>query len=313
MKAFYSDTFVLPLPASHTFPMTKYSRLRERVLSEGILRAEDLHVARAARWDELGLVHTAEYLSSVAAGVLPPQAQRRIGFPWSSEMVERSRRSVGATIEAAHSALDDDIGINLAGGTHHAFADAGAGYCVFNDVAVGARVLLCEGRVARVAVLDTDVHQGDGTAYIFRNAPEVFTCSLHGANNFPFAKQRSDLDITFADGTGDEEYLARLPEAIDAVMAHQPDILFFVSGADPYEGDRLGRLRLTIEGLLERDRLVFAAARAHGTPVAVCMAGGYAPDVDVVAAIHANTVRMAIGAIESAGKSRFVGSPCRDS
>ena len=293
MKAFYCDNFLLPLPPAHSFPMAKYARLRDRVVTEGILRPEDLVVPRAARWDELALVHTAEYLSAVASGTLSPDAQRRIGFPWSSAMVERARRSVGATIEASHAALLDGAAVNLAGGTHHAFADGGAGYCVFNDVAVAARVLLAEGRVSRVAVLDTDVHQGDGTASIFRDAPEVFTCSLHGANNFPFAKQQSDLDIVFEDGTGDAEYLRRLGEALEAVVAHRPEVLFYVAGADPYERDRLGRLRLTVTGLAERDRLVFGAAASRHIPVSVCMAGGYAADVDAIATIHANTVREA--------------------
>jgi acetoin utilization deacetylase AcuC-like enzyme len=272
--------------------MAKYARLRERLLAEGVLRAEDLRVPRAANWDELELVHTPCYLAGIATGTLPEHAQRRIGFPWSDAMVERSRRSVGASIEASHAALDEGVGVNLAGGTHHAFADVGAGYCVFNDVAVAARVLLNEG-IKRLAVLDADVHQGDGTAHIFRESPAVFTCSLHGANNFPFTKQKSDLDITFADGTGDTEYLDGLRDAIDAVVAHRPELLFYVAGADPYEGDRLGRLKLTVEGLAERDRLVFEAALTRRIPVSVCMAGGYAPDVDVIATIHANTVRAA--------------------
>jgi acetoin utilization deacetylase AcuC-like enzyme len=293
VKAFYCDTFVLPLPPSHTFPMAKYARLREHLLRDAVLRPEELHVPRAARWDELALVHTPSYLSGIASGTISADAQRRIGFPWSPAMVERSRRSVGGSIEAAHAALAEGVAVNLAGGTHHAFADSGAGFCVFNDVAVSARVLLSEGRVSRVAVLDTDVHQGDGTAHIFRNAPEVFTCSLHGENNFPFRKQQSDLDITFEDGTRDAEYLLGLGKAIDAVAAHDPQIIFYVAGADPYEADRFGRLKLTVEGLAERDRLVFEAALSRGIPVSVCMAGGYAADVDAIARIHANTVREA--------------------
>lgn len=308
MKAFYCDNFVLPLPAAHSFPMAKYARLHERIVVEGILRPEDLVVPRAARWDELAFVHTAEYLSAVASGTLSPEAQRRIGFPWSPAMVERARRSVGASIEASHAAIMDGAAANLAGGTHHAFADGGAGYCVFNDVAVAARVLLEEGRASRVAVLDTDVHQGDGTALIFRDAPEVFTCSLHGANNFPFAKQRSDLDIVFEDGTRDDEYLRRLGEALEAVVAHRPDVLFYVAGADPYEHDRLGRLKLTITGLAERDRLVFGTAVSRRIPVSVCMAGGYAPDVDAIASIHANTVREAQRALAMAKRRGVNGS-----
>jgi acetoin utilization deacetylase AcuC-like enzyme len=293
VKAFYSDTFVLPLPSTHTFPMSKYARLRERLVAEGILRPADLHVPRAARWDELGLVHTPEYLSAVATGTLDPDSQRRIGFPWSNAMVERARRSVGATIEASHAALADGVAVNLAGGTHHAFPHTGSGYCVFNDVAVAACVLLSEGRASRIAVLDADVHQGDGTAATFRNRPEVFTCSLHASSNFPSRKEPSDLDIAFADGVGDHEYLPRLRNALDALMALQPDLIFYVAGADPYEKDRFGKLKLTIEGLATRDRLVFETAMMHRIPVSVCMAGGYAADIETIATIHANTVREA--------------------
>lgn len=273
--------------------MAKYERLRQRVVAEGILRREDLRVPRQARWDELALVHTPAYLSAIASGTLPPEQQRRIGFPWSAAMVERARRSVGATIEASHAALEDIAAVNLAGGTHHAFADHGAGYCVFNDVAVAARALLAEGRIARAAVLDADVHQGDGTARIFRDDPHVFTCSLHAAGNFPFIKETSDLDIALEDGVRDGEYLPRLRVAIDACLKHRPGVLFYVAGADPYEGDRLGRLKLTVEGLAARDRMVFEAASARRVPVVAVMGGGYAPDVDAIAAIHANTVREA--------------------
>lgn len=293
MRAFYTDHFVLPLPPSHTFPIEKYRRLRDRIISERILEPEQLLVPRAATWDELELVHTSAYLAGVARGTLEPLAQRRIGFPWSLPMVERSRRSVGATIEASHAALEDGVSANLAGGTHHAFADFGAGYCVFNDVAVAARVLLSEGRVQSVAVVDTDVHQGDGTAHIFRDEPAVFTCSLHGVHNFPFTKQQSDLDIEFPDGAGDDEYLPRLREAMDAVLDRRPDILLYLAGADPYEGDRLGRLSLTVEGLAERDAIVLERAAAAGVPVTITMAGGYAHDIDAIAAIHANTIRVA--------------------
>jgi acetoin utilization deacetylase AcuC-like enzyme len=273
--------------------MEKYQRLRERVIAERILEPDDLVVSRAAKWGELALVHTPAYLSAIASGALEPLAARRIGFPWSEAMVERSRRSVGGTIGAAHAALEDGVAANLAGGTHHAFADFGAGYCVFNDVAVAARVLMSEGRVTSVAVVDTDVHQGDGTAHIFHDDPAVLTCSLHGANNFPFAKQQSDLDFEFPDGTTDGEYLPRLREAIELVLARPPGILFYVSGADAYHDDRLGRLKLTMDGLAERDAIVLGAASSRGVPVAIVMAGGYAPDVNAIATIHANTVREA--------------------
>jgi len=303
VKAFYSDTFVLPLPEHHRFPMAKYRLLRERLVGEGVLDAGDLHVPEAAGWDELRLVHDAAYVDAVASGTLPAEAQRRIGFPWSPMMVERSRRSVGATIAAAREVMRPGarVSANLAGGTHHAFRDRGEGYCVFNDVAVAAASMLRAGAAARVAVVDCDVHQGDGTAAIFRDEPAVFTCSLHGANNFPFRKETSDLDVTFEDGAGDDEYLRALDAHLPAVLdGHRPDLVFYLAGADPYEGDRLGRLRLTIGGLRARDRMVFDACRARALPVVVLMSGGYAPDVDAIVTIHANTIREAVHACQFA-------------
>jgi acetoin utilization deacetylase AcuC-like enzyme len=303
VRAFYSDTFVLPLPEQHRFPMAKYRLLRERIIREGILRDEDMSVPDAIPWQALRLVHDANYVDRVAAGTLPPEAQRRIGFPWSAMMVERSRRSVGATLAAAREALAGarvalgteprgaKVAANLAGGTHHAFRDRGEGYCVFNDVAVAATVLLREGAVARVAVVDCDVHQGNGTAAIFRVEPAVYTFSLHGAHNFPFRKEVSDLDVAFEDGVGDDQYLAALAAHLPGVLdTHAPDLVFYLAGADPYEGDRLGRLKLTIDGLRTRDRMVFDACHARGLPVAVAMSGGYASDVDAIVTIHANTI-----------------------
>jgi acetoin utilization deacetylase AcuC-like enzyme len=318
LKAFYSDTFVLPLPEHHRFPMAKYRLLRERIVDDGILSTSDLHVPDAVRWDDLRLVHDAAYVDAIATGTLPADAQRRIGFPWSEMMVERSRRSVGATLAAAREVTEvrlsaprftegkadttdetvDEpalrVSANLAGGTHHAFRDHGEGYCVFNDVAVAATVLLGEGAIARAAVVDCDVHQGNGTAAIFRGDPAVFTFSLHGANNFPFRKEVSDLDVVFEDGAGDDAYLTALAAHLPAVLdQHRPDLVFYLAGADPYEGDRLGRLKVTIDGLRTRDRLVFDACRDRQLPVVVAMSGGYANDVDAIVTIHANTIREA--------------------
>ena len=334
MKAFYSDTFVLPLPEHHRFPMAKYRLLRERLVAEGILAADDLHVPDPIGWDELRLVHDEAYVDAVAKGTLPADAQRRIGFPWSEMMVERSRRSVGATLAAARTVISGifvgpglqagpsrdglkavpydrgkyergaTVAANLAGGTHHAFRDRGEGYCVFNDVAVAAAVLLRDGAIARAAVVDCDVHQGNGTAAIFRDEPAVFTFSLHGANNFTFRKETSDLDVTFDDGAGDDEYLAALGAHLPVVLeTHRPDIVFYLAGADPYEGDRLGRLKLTIDGLRRRDRLVFSACRDRELPVVVVMSGGYASDVDAIVTIHANTIREAVHACQSLSAS----------
>jgi acetoin utilization deacetylase AcuC-like enzyme len=294
LKAFYSDHFVLPLPEGHKFPMAKYSGLRERILAEGIVQPDDLHEAPAAAWEDLRLVHDPAYVNAVANGTLPREMQRRIGFPWSPQMVERSRRSVGATIAATRVALDEGVAANLAGGTHHSFADRGEGFCVFNDVAVAARVLQRDGDGRRIAIVDLDVHQGNGTAAIFAGDDSVFTFSMHGEKNFPFRKEVSDLDVALADGTGDDEYLGLLRRHLDDVLnRHQPDFVFYLAGADPYEGDRLGRLTMTIAGLRERDELVFAECRARGLPVAVTMSGGYASDVDDIIAIHANTIRVA--------------------
>jgi acetoin utilization deacetylase AcuC-like enzyme len=296
MRAFYSDTFVLPLPATHRFPMAKYRMLRERLLAEEVLVEADLLVPDPVDWDDLQLAHDPAYVRAVATGTLPPVMQRRIGFPWSPEMVERSRRSVGATLAAANHALaGGTIAINLAGGTHHAFPDRGEGYCVFNDVAVAARVLLRDAAIAQAVVIDCDVHQGNGTAAIFHGDAAVFTLSLHGANNFPFRKEVSDLDVTFADNTGDDEYLTALRASVPRVLDEQrPDVVFYLAGADPYAGDRLGRLGLSIEGLRERDRYVFDACRRRGLPMAVAMSGGYAPDIDAIVTIHVNTVREAL-------------------
>jgi acetoin utilization deacetylase AcuC-like enzyme len=312
LKAFYSDTFVLPLPDHHRFPMAKYRLLRERLVEEGILAASDLIMPDAIGWDELRLVHDAVYVDRVATGTLPADAQRRIGFPWSELMVERSRRSVGATLAAAREVTDvarrlqpsERVAANLAGGTHHAFRDRGEGYCVFNDVAVAASVLLRERRLARAAVVDCDVHQGNGTAAIFRDEPAVFTFSLHGAHNFPFRKEASDLDVTFEDGAGDDEYLAALGKHLPRVLdTHRPDLVFYLAGADPFEGDRLGRLKLTVEGLRARDRLVFGACCDRGLPVVLTMSGGYATDIDAIVTIHANTIREAVHSCRSVSAS----------
>ena len=294
VRAFYSDHFVLPLPEGHKFPMAKYSGLRERILADGIVGAEDLHEAPAASWDDLRLVHDPAYVEDVANGTLPREAQRRIGFPWSPQMVERARRSVGATMAAARAALEDGVSANLAGGTHHGFADRGEGFCVFNDVAVAARVLQRDRQARRIAIIDLDVHQGNGTAAIFAGDETVFTFSMHGEKNFPFRKETSDLDIALPDGTEDDGYLELLrPHLAGVLNRHQPDVVFYLAGADPYEGDRLGRLKLTIAGLRTRDELVFDQCRRIGVPVAVTMSGGYANDISAIISIHANTIRAA--------------------
>jgi len=274
--------------------MAKYSRLRERILADGIVSPDDLHEAPLATIADLRLVHTPEYVDAVATGTVPRAIQRRIGFPWSPQMVERSRRSVGATIAASHAALDEGVAANLAGGTHHAFADRGEGFCVFNDVAVAARVLQQHQLARRIAIVDLDVHQGNGTAAIFSGDASVFTFSMHGDKNYPFKKEVSDLDVPLADGTGDDEYLSLLQSHLpDVLNRHQPDFVFYLAGADPFEGDRLGRLKMTIDGLRRRDEIVMNACTKGRLPVAISMSGGYADDIDAIVTIHANTIRVA--------------------
>jgi acetoin utilization deacetylase AcuC-like enzyme len=296
VRLFYADHYVLPLPAGHRFPMEKYARLRERVVSENVAAPDQLRAPPAASEEQLCRAHHPRYVRRVFEGDLTPAEIRRIGFPWSPEMVERSRRSAGATLEACRAALEEGVAVNLAGGTHHAFADRGEGYCVFNDSAIAARAMQEEGRVARVLVVDCDVHQGNGTASIFADDPTVFTFSIHGAKNFPFRKEKSDLDVDLPDGVEDEAYLSDLAPALaEAISRCRPDLAIYVSGADPYAGDRLGRLSISREGLAERDRVVFAALRGAGVPVAVTMAGGYARDIEDTVAIHLQTVRLAAG------------------
>lgn len=291
MQIFYADSFVLPLPPGHRFPMAKYAMLRERVMAAGLVPPEDLRVPPAATDDELARAHTPAYIERCQQGQLSAQEQRRIGFPWSPQMVERSRRSAGATLAACRVALSGAVGVNLAGGTHHAFADHGAGYCVFNDAAVAARTMQAEGLARRVVILDCDVHQGDGTAAILAHDPSIFTFSIHGANNFPFRKQQSDLDLALPDQTGDDAYLDALEQGVQQALAlARADLAIYLAGADPYFDDRLGRLALTKAGLAERDRLIFHYCRAYGLPLTIVMAGGYARTISDTVDIHFQTV-----------------------
>lgn len=308
MHAFYADNFVLPLPAGHRFPMRKYSLLRERVVSE--LPAVQLDQAPAASQGELALVHTPAYIQAIMQGTLPALEQREIGFPWSPGMAERACRSAGATVAAARRALGllagarpEGIAANLAGGTHHAYAHKGGGFCVFNDSAVAARLMQAEWarlhRHARaplqVAVIDLDVHQGNGTASIFSSDPSVFTLSLHGEKNFPFRKEASDLDVELPDGCVDAPYLQALEQALDELdRRFTPGLILYLAGADPFEGDRLGRLALSFDGLEARDRRVFDWAWQRRIPLAFSMAGGYGVDIDETVQVQMNTYRVAL-------------------
>ena len=305
MRAFHSDHFVLPLPPGHSFPMTKYRLLRDA--AETTLPGIRVTEAPPASDGELALAHEPAWIAAVAGGTTTPAEQREIGFPWSERMVERARRSVGATIAAARSALFDGEGVaaNLAGGTHHAYAHKGSGYCVFNDVAVAARLMQAEWhrhrrQLLRVLVIDLDVHQGNGTAAIFADDPTVFTLSLHGAKNFPFRKEASDLDVELPDGCGDDEYLAAMDQALVTAFARHtegaPGLAFYLAGADPHENDRLGRLKLTEAGLAERDRRVLKLLGERRIPVALSMAGGYGRDLDTTVAIQRRTLELALAA-----------------
>ena len=293
LKAFYSDRFVLPLPPGHRFPMAKYARLRVRVGQE--LPQVSLQEAPPASDEQLLRAHGEAYVCRVIAGQLSAAEQRAIGFPWSHEMVERSRRSVGATLAACVAASNDGVAVNLAGGTHHAQRDSGHGYCVFNDVAVAARSLCAASPSTRVAIIDLDVHQGDGTAAIVGGDERIFTLSLHGSRNYPARKIDGHLDVGLDDGAGDDDYLDALDGALARLQQRfAPTFLIFLAGADPHEGDRLGRLRLTFAGLRARDARVFDLAAALRVPVAVTMAGGYGHDVETTVQAHLNSVGAAL-------------------
>jgi acetoin utilization deacetylase AcuC-like enzyme len=300
MKVFYSDHFVLPLPEGHRFPMVKYSMLRERVARDGICGPGELSTPRAVTDREILRAHAPGYLKRVVSGTLTQKEMRRIGFSWSERMVERSRRASGGTLSACLAALDEGFAANLAGGTHHAFSNRGEGYCVFNDSAIAARAVQAAGRVERVVVIDTDVHQGNGTAAILRAEPTVFTFSIHGAKNFPFNKEESDLDAPLPDGADDTVFLATLESGLQAALdAADADLAIYLAGADPFEGDRLGRLSVTKAGLAERDRIVLETCRERGIPVAVTMAGGYAREVEDTVDIHFQSIRRTADLLES--------------
>jgi len=293
VKAFYTDHFVLPLPEGHRFPMEKYSRLRDLVGTEIDIQLVE---APPATDTQILYAHEPSYLIKVIEGKLSAQEQREIGFPWSEKMVERSRRSAGATVAAAKTALQEGVAANLAGGTHHAYRDAGSGFCVFNDSAIAARTLQKEiSPSLKIAVIDLDVHQGNGTAAILKNDDSIFTLSMHGENNFPFKKEESDLDLGLADGCNDETYLHSLAECLDQIDARfKADFIIFLAGADPHEGDRLGRLLISKEGIRKRDETVFQYALDRQIPIAFSMAGGYGKEIESTVDIHFQTIKTAL-------------------
>jgi acetoin utilization deacetylase AcuC-like enzyme len=293
MKAFYTDHFVLPLPAGHRFPMEKYSRLRDLV---NTIADIELLEAPAASDTQILYAHDPNYLINIIEGKLSPQEQREIGFPWSKKMVERSRRSAGATVSAAKTALEEGVAVNLAGGTHHAYRNSGSGCCVFNDSAIAARALQREVNAKlKIAIIDLDVHQGNGTASILRDDSSIFTLSIHGENNFPFKKEQSDLDCGLVDGCSDETYLSSLQQCLDQFDSRfKADCLIYLAGADPHEGDRLGRLKLSKDGMRLRDEKVFQYALSKKLPVAMSMAGGYGKEIESTVDIHFQTIKTAL-------------------
>ena len=297
MQVFFATQFVLPLPAGHRFPMAKYQLLRDRLAAE--LPQVALMQAPPATDGELALAHEPAYIAAISDGSIDARSMREIGFPWSEAMAERARRSVGATVSACRAAFADGIAANIAGGTHHAHADRGGGFCVFNDAAVASRLMQAEWARSgatglKVAIVDLDVHQGNGTASIFRGDDSVFTLSVHGARNFPFRKEASDLDVDLPDGCGDDEYLQALEAALDELERRfEPGLVIYLAGADPHEGDRLGRLKLTWDGLEARDRRVFDWAWQRRVPLAFAMAGGYGTRIEDTVRAQVNTFRVA--------------------
>ncbi len=290
-RAFAHDRFTYPLPDGHRFPLGRYRTLREEIEAQGLAEVGE---APAATDADLLLAHHPLYLERALTGRLSDREQKAVGLPWSPELVERGRRSVGATIAAAHAALDNGTGINLGGGTHHAFADAGKGFCTFNDVVVATRRLRADGRVQRVLVIDLDVHQGDGTHSMLAGSadPDATCMSINGGANYPFRRVSGDVEEDLPDGTGDDAYLATVERLLPVALDRgRPDICFYLAGADPHEDDRLGRLAITMMGLAERDRLVRDAMGEKGVPVAVCLAGGYGHRIEDTVAINLTTVR----------------------
>jgi len=295
LKIFYTDTFPILLPENHSFPKSKYSLLRRRIMENQIAQSVDLQIPRPATDEEILRAHDPVYVHRLQNGELSDKEIRRVGLPWSPEIVRRTRYSAGATIEACRAALAEGVAVNLAGGTHHAFSDHGQGYCWLNDSVIAARAIQAEGLVGNILIIDCDVHQGNGTAAIVKDDPSIFTFSIHGKNNFPYHKETSDLDVELADGTDDAAYLNALEKSLAASMQNfKADLAIYLAGADPYRDDRFGRLALTKKGLAERDRIVFQSCLEAGLPIAVTMAGGYAPNVEDTVDIHFQTVLAAL-------------------
>ncbi len=295
----YTPRYYADIGEGHVFPIRKFELVRDRLLREGTLRPADIIEPQPAPLADVLLVHTEDYVTRLRAGTLTPREIRRLGLPWSKALVRRSFLATGGTLNAARWALNARVGSNLAGGTHHAYPDRGEGFCVLNDVAIAIRVLQRDGLIKRAAIVDCDVHQGNGTAAIFAGDESVFTFSMHGAKNYPLFKERSTLDVELPDATTDETYLEALAQHLPSVFASSPDIVFYLGGADPYLGDKLGRLALTIEGLRARDELVLSGCCTRNVPVTTVMSGGYAAEISDTVEIHCNTIRAARAIFDS--------------
>ena len=291
MRVFYTPRYYADIGEGHVFPIRKFELVRDRLLAEGALKPSEIVEPREAAVEDVLLVHAEDYVTRLRAGALDARELRRLGLPWSKALVRRSFLATSGTIGASRAALEAGAASNLAGGTHHAFPDRGEGFCVLNDVAIAIRALRRDRLIRRASIVDLDVHQGNGTAFIFESDAEVFTFSMHGAKNYPLFKQRSSLDVELPDGTGDDEYLETLARHLPRAFEHAPEIVFYLGGADPYAGDKLGRLSLSIDGLRQRDETVLRECRERGVPVATVMSGGYAADIDDTVEIHCNTIR----------------------
>jgi acetoin utilization deacetylase AcuC-like enzyme len=288
---YYSPDYYADIGEDHVFPIKKFELARDILLREGTLLPEEVIEPDPARVEDVRLIHTEDYVSRLVNGTLTKKEIRKLGLPWSKALVKRSFLAVSGTINASRNALKNGYASNLAGGTHHSYPDRGEGFCVLNDVAIAIRVLQRDYNAKRFLIVDCDVHQGNGTAFIFKDESEVFTFSMHGAKNYPLYKEKSDLDIELADETGDAEFIEILGEALHRIIQHDPDLIFYLGGADPYEKDKLGRLSLTMEGLKQRDKTVLEFAKSEDIPIITVMSGGYAKDIKDTVEIHCNTIR----------------------
>jgi acetoin utilization deacetylase AcuC-like enzyme len=295
MKIFYTDTFPIPLPENHSFPKDKYYLLRKHVSERLCDKPIDLQIPEISSVESILRAHDDEYVHRLFEGELTDKEIRRVGLPWSPQIVKRTLYSVGATIAACRAAISDGVAVNLGGGTHHAFRDHGQGFCWLNDSVIAARAVQAEGLAKNIMIVDCDVHQGDGTAAIARDDPTIFTFSIHGKNNFPYHKETSDLDIEMENGTDDRTYLDALEKGLSkSTQGFNADLVIYLAGADPYRKDRYGRLSLTKAGLAQRDGLVLRHLKENGLPAAVTMAGGYAPDIQDIVDIHFQTIEIAV-------------------